>query len=118
MRRSSVLVCGAITAALFAFPLAAAASAVVGHSNTVALTNGLVGYWSMDGSSINWTTNTMADLSGQGNAGTLVGMSTTSSPVAGKIGGALKFDGATTYIVASPVTGPLKSEGTYSFWVK
>jgi hypothetical protein len=68
-------------------------TANVAHSNTVALSNGLVGYWTFDGSATNWRTNTTADLSGNGNTGTLVGMSTSSSPVAGKIGQALYFTG-------------------------
>jgi large repetitive protein len=50
-----------------------------------------VGYWTFDGPSIDWHTNTVADMSGQGNTGTLVSMSTTSSPSPGKIGQALTF---------------------------
>ena len=55
------------------------------------LTDGLVGLWSFDGKDMNWATNKSLDRSGQGNDGTLVGMSTTSSPVIGKIGQALNF---------------------------
>ena len=50
------------------------------------LSNGLVGYWTFDGSATNWRTNTTADLSGNGNTGPLISMSTTTSPAAGKIG--------------------------------
>ena len=49
-------------------------------------------------SSIDWRKNQISDMSGNGNTGTLVNMSTTTSPVAGKIGQALKFDGSTGYV--------------------
>lgn len=73
-------------------------TANVAHSNTVALSNGLVGYWTMDGPSIDWRKNQVADISGNGNTGTLINMSTSSSPTAGKIGQALKFDGSSSYV--------------------
>jgi hypothetical protein len=63
----------------------------IGHSNTI-ISNGLVGYWTFDGPSIDWHTNTVKDMSGQGNTGTLVSMSTTSSPTPGKIGQAVSFN--------------------------
>ena len=37
------------------------------------------------------------DMSGKGNTGSLIGMSTTTSETAGKIGQALNFDGSTSY---------------------
>lgn len=67
-------------------------------SPTQALTNGLVGYWTFDGKNTHWDTNKTDDLSGQGNTGTMTFMSTTTSPVMGKIGQGLKFDGSTNYI--------------------
>jgi Concanavalin A-like lectin/glucanases superfamily len=56
-------------------------------SNAAPLSSGLVAYWPFDGNTINWRTNTVSDISGNGNTGTLNNMSTTTSPVAGKIGG-------------------------------
>src|SRR3990167_3333509 len=68
----------------FSFPAIASAS----------LTSGLVGYWTFNGKDTNWGTNKTNDLSGQGNTGTLTNMSTTTSPVVGKIGQGLNFDGS------------------------
>jgi hypothetical protein len=86
------------------------------HSSITTLNSGLVGYWTMDGGSINWGANTITDLSGQGNTGTLVGMSTTSSTIPGKTGQALFFNGTSQSISLSgvSVTGP----ATWSFWIK
>ena len=83
------------------------------------LTSGLVGYWTFDGKDTNWGTNKTNDLSGQGNTGTLTNMSTTTSPVVGKIGQGLKFDGSNDYVNAGSgssvnVTGAI----TACFWVK
>jgi len=72
-------------------------TANVAHSNTI-ISNGLVGYWTFDGGSIDWHTNPVADMSGNGNTGSLISMSTTSSPVPGKIGQALKFNGGSGYV--------------------
>jgi hypothetical protein len=58
-------------------------------------------------------------MSGQGNDGQMIGMSTSTSPVAGKIGQALNFDGSTQYIdMGSPSSLYLSSVGTISAWVK
>lgn len=46
--------------------------------------SGLVGHWTLDGSKTNWTTNTTADSSGNSNTGTLVSMSTSTAPAAGR----------------------------------
>ncbi|HVZ75730.1 MAG TPA: LamG-like jellyroll fold domain-containing protein [Candidatus Paceibacterota bacterium] len=67
-------------------------------TNAGNINSGLVGYWTMDGSTINWRSNTIADMSGTGNTGTLVSLGTTTAPVAGKVGQALKFDGSASYI--------------------
>jgi hypothetical protein len=83
-------------------------TATIGHSNEKFMTNGLVGYWTFDGSATNFRTNTTADLSGNGNTGTLVNMSTTTSPVAGKIGQALTFNNTSQYVnVPDPGSGVL-----------
>ncbi len=72
----------------------------VNSSKNDFLTSGLVGLWSFDGKDMNWGANKVLDRSGQGNDGTLFGMSTTSSPTNGKLGQALKFRGVSsgTYV--------------------
>jgi Concanavalin A-like lectin/glucanases superfamily len=83
----------AIFAMALGLPHHALAAIHLAQSNTTSLTNGLVGYWTFDGAVTDWNTNTTRDVSGNGNTGSLISMSTTSSPVPGKIGQALKFDG-------------------------
>src|SRR5580704_476999 len=58
------------------------------------ITTGLVGYWPLDTNTTSWTTDTTNDISGNGNTGTMVNMSTTTSPVPGEIGQALYFNGS------------------------
>ncbi len=71
--------------------------------------NGLVGYWTMDGSKVNWATGAVTDSSGKGNTGFVVGtstpMSTSTAPVMGKIGQALKFDGVDDTVNVGDVLG-------------
>ena len=65
------------------------------------LSQGLVGWWTMDGADTVWsspTAGTEADRSGNGNTGTLTSMNRATSPVLGKIGQALQFDGSSSYI--------------------
>jgi hypothetical protein len=92
----------------------------IAHSNTAAVSQGLVGYWTMDGSNINWSTGQMQDSSGQGNTGALVGLGTTTAPTMGKIGQALTFDGSTSYITAGDANGANVglSDFTISAWIK
>ncbi len=104
--------------ALVASPLVASASVVVGQSNTTSLSQGLVGYWTLDGSKTNWLTGTTQDSSGLGNTGQLIGMSTTTSPTQGKVGQALGFNGG-NYINAA--ASGLVTNGaafTISIWFK
>src|SRR3990167_466619 len=71
---------------------------------------GLVGYWTMDGADTVWTSATAAttlDKSGNGNTGTLTNMSRSSSPVSGKIGQGLNFDGGDDYIIVN--SNPISS---------
>ncbi len=75
------------------------------------LANNLVGYWSMDGQTINGTA--MADQSGQGNTGTLIGSPT---KTVGKIGQGLQFDGSSQYIDAGTPVMPT-SAFTLSGWI-
>lgn len=92
-------------------------AATMGTSNASNLNKGLTAYYTMDGSSINWSTGTMLDRSGNGNTGQFAGMSTTTSPTIGKVGQALKFTGNLDNYIQVP--NPALSGGfTYSTWVK
>ena len=100
-------------------PFQAEAVIRLGQSNTVSLSRGLVLYLPLDGSTINWSTNTFYDLAGNGNNASSSGMSVTTSPAAGKIGQSLMFDGANGVLQendsqALNITGNL----TFSTWVK
>jgi hypothetical protein len=98
----------------------------VAHSNTATNTginSGLVGYWTFDGPSINWRTNVVSDMSGKGDAGTLVNMSTSSSPVAGKIGQAMKFNSGSAQEVSlgtapAPLVFAYNQPFTIALWAK
>ena len=79
---------------------------------------GLVGYWTLDGADINWATGKAFDRSGQGNSGNIANMSTTSSPVIGKLGQALKFDGVNDYVdVSTPASLNITSVISACAWV-
>jgi hypothetical protein len=91
----------AIVALALSFAQSASAATIGLPGNYLTLSSGLVGYWPLDGKTTNWATGKTTDLSGQNNAGQLINMSTTTSPVAGKIGQALKFDGSSQYITTN-----------------
>lgn len=92
-------------------------AANAGHSNAI-ISNGLVGYWTFDGPVTDWRTNTTQDVSGNGNTGTLVSLSTTTDRVAGKIGQALSFNGNNSYVhVPSSSSISLGSALTVSAWI-
>ena len=83
------------------------------------LSNGLVAYWTFDGKDTPWTSSTAAttlDKSGNGNTGTLTNMNQSTAPVPGKIGQALKFDGSSGYVSASPISS-LTDNLTFSAWL-
>ena len=104
---------------LFSVPLASA-SIVLGHANTTALSQGLVGYWPMDGYSINWGTNFMSDTSGQGNNCNLISMPTSTSPIPGKIGQALKFNSSSSWCqnsISQHPTLDIPGDITISAWI-
>jgi len=88
-------------------------------SPTKYLTDGLVGYWTMDGSKVNWKTGAVTDSSGRGNTGTITNMATSTGVGAGKIGQALEFDGRDDYVNAGDNTS-LRITGSFtiSAWVK
>ncbi|MDR3570895.1 MAG: LamG domain-containing protein [Candidatus Pacebacteria bacterium] len=106
-----------ITALAVLAPLSVFADIRLGEPDTSALSSGLAGYWSMDGSTLNWSANTIQDISGRGNTGTLVLLATTSSEISGKVGGALKFNGTSSYIGLATAFGQ-PSTVTISVWFK
>ncbi|MDO8566997.1 MAG: LamG domain-containing protein [bacterium] len=79
--------------------------------------SGLVGYWTFDGKDTNWRTNKTNDMSGQGNHGTLVSMSTTTSPAVGKIGQGLKFNGTSQYINTADLAVSPTTARAWGAWV-
>lgn len=92
----------------------------VNASPTNKLTNGLVGYWTMDGNDINWRANTISDRSPVGtNTGTLVNMSTSTSPVRGILGQGLRFDNSNDYVSVTQSSSVNNlSALTLSVWTK
>ena len=71
------------------------------------LSQGLVGWWTMDGADTVWSSPTAGveyDRSGNGNTGTLTNMTRSGSPTVGKIGQALKFDGTDQLYDATDVS--------------
>ncbi|MEK7604750.1 MAG: LamG domain-containing protein [Patescibacteria group bacterium] len=97
-------------------------AAAVGQSNTTSgttsgLNSGLLGHWTFDGKNVNWATGSTTDASGNGNYGSLTGMSTTTTPVGGKVGQALRFNGSSSYVPLLPSLG-VTAQGTWSAWFK
>jgi len=78
--------------------------------------SGLVGYWTFDGKDM--PGGTIWDRSGQGNHGSMVGMATSSSRMAGKIGQALKYDGIDDFVEISDTSGLGVEYLTFSAWIK
>ncbi|MFA5061911.1 MAG: LamG domain-containing protein [Patescibacteria group bacterium] len=79
---------------------------------TAQLRNGLVGHWTFDGTSV--TTTGVIDKSGQNNNGVRVGGTKVAT---GKIGQAMKFDGADGRIYSS-CTGFSNTAISIAFWAK
>ena len=92
----------------------------IGKTDTTSLNSGLVGHWTMDAGDISWTDGTIQDKSTGGNKGSFNGaMSTTTAPVAGRIGQALKFDGSNDYVnLGSTVFANTTQPFTVSYWAK
>lgn len=88
-------------------------TATINSSKNGKMTNGLVGLWSFDGPDIQGST--AYDRSGSGNNGTLF---SSPKPSIGKLGQALSFDGAATYISLSNPASLQLSQGTVSAWIK
>ena len=101
-------------------PLSAATRKVVNQLRLAsALNDGLVGYWSFDGSDMNWGNSSVeaTDVSGQGRNGDVTNFGQ-SSVVAGIAGQALRFDGVDDYVeLGDNFTGIVTTTGTYSMSV-
>jgi hypothetical protein len=81
------------------------------------ISQGLIGYWPMDGNTTNWTTgNKTYDVSGNSNTGTLTNFATSTSRAAGKIGGAITFNGTNTYVDVGQLITASTSKFTVSAW--
>jgi hypothetical protein len=94
---------------------------LINSSQNNKFTNGLVGFWSFNGPDINWATGVVSDVSGNGNNGKQINMSTTTSPIAGISGQGLKFNGSNNSINVPDATS-LNFDGskdfTISAWIK
>src|SRR3989344_8230350 len=87
-------------------------------SPTKYLTDGLVGYWTMDGSKVNWATGAVTDSSGFNNTGTITNMATSTGVAIGKLGQALNFDGTDDILVIPDGIIDATQDYTISAWVK
>jgi hypothetical protein len=105
---------------VLALPHSAFAVIRIGQPNAVSLSQGLVGYWPFDGSTISWSTNRFNDISGQGNNATSTNMATSTALVIGKIGQALAFSNPSQQYLSAPNASVLNASGDFSwaFWVK
>jgi hypothetical protein len=96
---------------------------VTSTSCSYGLSCGLLGYWTFDGKDVNWSTGLASDKSGNLNTGSMLNMSTTSSPIPGKSGQGLKFDGANDAINAGSTSSltDIQNQGgggmTVAFWI-
>ena len=86
-------------------------------SQSTLISSGLVGYWTFDGKNTNWASGTTADASSNGNTGSLISMSTSTSPVLGKIGQAMSFNGTSQY-VSTGIYSIYAAPYTISAWIK
>ncbi len=84
------------------------------------LTTGLVGYWTFDGGDTDWSANTVVNRGSLGGTATFVSMSTTSSPVPGKVGQGLTFNGTSSYVNLGSSSSLKIGTGNYSasLWYK
>lgn len=91
------------------------------------LKSGLVGWWTMDGEHITWTSSsaaTIRDNSGNGLTGTLTSMNISTSTGAGRVGQGVNFSGVSTQITVNDTNAlsfgnsTTDSPFTFSAWVK
>jgi hypothetical protein len=84
------------------------------------LKRGLVGYWTLDIGDIDWKAKTILDRSGNGNIGTLVGMSASAHLRSGKTGQALRFSGTDTAITipgSQSLNHRITNSYSFSVWL-
>ena len=107
-----------ITIGLLLLPVTAIAVTKVNVASTPkgsSLQNGLVGWWTFDGGVA--TANGVAvDMSGNGNNGNLVSISTSTFYTAGKIGQAFNFDGVNDVVQVSDSASLSPTRVTVAFW--
>jgi len=94
----------------------------INNTQTDRLTDGLMGTWSFNGRDMNWTSASAGvayDRSGNNNNGTLTNMTQSTSPVSGKVGQALAFNGSTSYVQV-PYSSALAPTSALTFggWMK
>jgi hypothetical protein len=121
--RSTILGAGAaiITRPALALPPALCQRPVSGQKvypvnpPCLAVPQGLVGYWPLDGFNTNFTNGTTADISGNGFTGTMTGL-TAASLAQGQVGTALMFNGTSSY-VALPLASTAQTNLCLAVWV-
>lgn len=90
----------------------------VNVTDTTTVTDGLVANWTFDGKYMDWNANQALDVSSNSLSGTLINISTTTSPTAGKRGQALIFNGTNSYVnVPSNSLLDLSAAVSISAWV-
>ena len=84
------------------------------------LTTGLVGYYTFDGGDTDWSANTVVNRGSLGGTATFINMATTTSPVAGKVGQGMTFDGTSSYVGLGSSSSLKIGTGNYSvsLWYK
>jgi hypothetical protein len=87
-----------------------------GGAPGITVPNGLIGYWTLDASTLDFTGNTAQDSSGNGQTGTLVGL-TAGSKTNGQVAGALNFNGSSSEVTRAAFA---MTSGAFSIaaWVK
>ncbi len=112
---AQIIIIGIVLVAVFGYIIFSVfAGATIGKSlKTASLEDGLVGHWTFDGKDM---ISNVADVSGQGNHGSLVGQTSTTTAI-GKIGQALDFDGSDddVQLLSNPLDGV--SAFSISGWV-
>lgn len=99
---------------LYTMGAGGAKTGVAPSNDTLSATGALVGHWTFDGKNM---ISNVADSSGEGNHGMLVGqMATTTAP--GRIGQALVFDGVNDFVELGQVLLDITIPVTISLWVK
>ncbi len=105
-----------VALACFAFPSVLYAATVTWNANQVfGPRTQMIGHWTFNGPDVDWTTGVARDRSGWGNHASMIGLSTTTSPVAGKLGQGVRLDGLNDHVF-SPINGTTFTQFAVSFW--